>query len=65
LSATQPPGDTQAAQQFSPASPGGHPGTPAAPATAASAAQLEALLAETAAYRAFFRQAGKDTLMIP
>jgi len=56
LSATPPPVDSEAGQQASPVS---------TAAAATSAAQLEALLAETAAYRAFFRQAGKDTLMIP
>jgi single-stranded-DNA-specific exonuclease len=55
LSATSPPDDREAGQQFSPVS---------TAAAAASAAQLEALLAETAAYRAFFRQAGKDTLLL-
>ena len=60
LSAPPRPPAEGIGQEAAPASPIGQQGSPDA---AANDRQLEALLAETAAYRAYFRQAGTDTLL--
>jgi hypothetical protein len=61
LCAALPPGEAEAKQKLVPAQAAL---AAAALPVATGPAQLEALLAETAAYRAYFRQAGKDTLLL-